>query len=407
MNTIKKVISIVFALVFMLSLASCTYEYNAVIREDGKVETFIKMLIPETELDSFYTVLKAGTSDLSSASLNGFPATKKEFIAQSDKNNLTETIDGVKYYAYKDKKQTVKLSELAESMALLGAADVKKTDLWVYSFGQNSSEFKSIESTLSLANLTGLDPRFEYTIKMPYKIAKTNAKQLDDYTVNFSYDQKIVYVTTEKSTADWTKAENIENEIIKLAKAKLKPEKVDGLTVAYNSKKSISVSWLPLGAFEKYEVQRKVGSGKWKTVKKTANFYYVDKDVKVGKKYSYRVRSYVETEDFKAIGAYCKAKSIKFANLTSSPNFTVKKGTKSATVKIKKFDKNVKGYQIQYSTSKKFKGAKKVYTKKATKEIKKLKSGKTYYFRVRKYCLDDIAEKVFGNFSKVKTVKVK
>ncbi len=405
MNTIKKVISIVFALVFTLSLASCTYEYNAVIREDGKAEVFVKMLIPENEIDNFYTILDAGSAGLTE--IDGLPATKKEFIAQSDKNNLTETIDGVKYYAYKDKKQTVKLSEHAESMALLGAADVKKTDLWVYSFGQNSSEFKSIESTLSLANLTGLDPRFEYTIKMPYKIAKTNAKQLDDYTVNFSYEQKIVYVTTEKSTADWTKAENIENEVIKLAKAALKPEKVDGLTIAYNNKKSISVSWMPIGGFAKYEVQRKVGSGKWATVKKTLSDIYVDKDVKVGKKYSYRVRSYVETEDFKEIGAFCKAKSIKFANLTAKPKFTVKKGTKSATVKIKKFDKNVKGYQIQYSNSKKFKGAKKVLTKKATKVIKKLKSGKTYYFRVRKYCEYIDGEKVFGNFSGTKSVKIK
>lgn len=405
MNTIKKVISIVFALVFTLSLASCTYEVNAVIREDGKAEAYLKVLLPENEIDNFYTILDAGSTGL--IGLDGLPATKKEFIAQSDKNNLTETRNGVKYYAYKDKKQTVKLSEFAESMALLGVDDVKKTDFWIYSLGTKAPGFTNIKSTLSLAKLTGLDPRIEYTIRMPYKITKTNAKQIDDYTVSFPYDQKIVYVTTEKSTADWTKAENIENEVIKLAKAALKPEKVDGLTIAYNNKKSISVSWMPSGAFEKYEVQRKVGSGKWATVKKTLNNIYVDKNVKVGKKYSYRVRSYVETEDFKEISAFCKAKSIKFANLTAKPNFTLKKGAKSATVKIKKFDKNVKGYQIQYSNSKKFKGAKKVLTKKATKEIKKLKSGKTYYFRVRKYCLDDIAEKVFGNFSKTKSVKIK
>lgn len=404
MNTIKKVISIVFALVFMLSLASCTYEVNAVIKEDGKAEAYLKVLLPENEIDNFYTILEAGGTG---TEIDGLPATKKEFIAQSDKNNLTETIDGVKYYAYKNKKQSIKLSELAESMALLGVDDVKKTDFWIYSLGKKAPGFKSIESTLSLAKLTGLDPRIEYKIKMPYKIAKTNAKQLDDYTVNFSYDQKIVYVTTEKSTADWTKAENIENEVIKLAKAALKPEKVDGLTIAYNNKKSISVSWMPIGGFAKYEVQRKVGSGKWATVKKTLSDIYVDKDVKVGKKYSYRVRSYVETEDFKEISAYCKAKSIKFANLTAKPNFTLKKGTQSATVKIKKFDKNVKGYQIQYSESKKFKGAKKVLTKKATKEIKKLKSGETYYIRVRKYCEGQSGEFVFGNFSKTKSVKVK
>lgn len=61
---------------------------------------------------------------------------------------------------------------------------------------------------------------------------------------------------------------------------------------------------------------------------------------------------------------------------------------KKMTVKWKK-DARATGYEVQYSTSKKFKGAKTVTVKKnktaSTKIKKSLKKGKTYYVRVRSY----------------------
>ena len=41
------------------------------------------------------------------------------------------------------------------------------------------------------------------------------------------------------------------------------------------------------------------------------------------------------------------------------------------------------------------------------KTIKKLKSGKKYYVRVRAYCLDSTSKKVYGSYSTVKSIKVK
>ncbi len=61
---------------------------------------------------------------------------------------------------------------------------------------------------------------------------------------------------------------------------------------------------------------------------------------------------------------------------------------KSLKVKFKKQSKDTSGYQIQYSTSKSFKSAKTVTVKgknKTSVTIKKLKSKKTYYVRVRTY----------------------
>ena len=84
------------------------------------------------------------------------------------------------------------------------------------------------------------------------------------------------------------------------------------------------------------------------------------------------------------------------------------KGKKSVKISIKKV-KGAKGYQIQYSRKKSFK---KKYTKtrittKTKLIIKKLKSKKTYYFRVKAYKSDG-KKKVFSKkWSRIKKVKVK
>ena len=86
------------------------------------------------------------------------------------------------------------------------------------------------------------------------------------------------------------------------------------------------------------------------------------------------------------------------------------KKTASATIKYSKV-KSVGGYQISYSTTKKFKKKK---TKNITikknktgkKTIKSLKSGKIYYFRVRSFVKVE-GKKYYGNWSKVKKVKVR
>lgn len=86
------------------------------------------------------------------------------------------------------------------------------------------------------------------------------------------------------------------------------------------------------------------------------------------------------------------------------------KGKKRFTVKWKKV-KGVKGYQIQYSRKKSFKkkGRKSVFVKKAKvtkKTVKKLKSGKRYYVRVRTYKVVN-GKKVYSKWSAKKSVKVR
>lgn len=81
---------------------------------------------------------------------------------------------------------------------------------------------------------------------------------------------------------------------------------------------------------------------------------------------------------------------------------------KAFTVKLKKKVSGAKGYQIAYTTDKKFKkGVKYVTTGKTTKSVTKLKSKKAYYVKVRAYKMDSRGKKVYGSYSTVKTIKVK
>ncbi len=85
---------------------------------------------------------------------------------------------------------------------------------------------------------------------------------------------------------------------------------------------------------------------------------------------------------------------------------------KAAKKKLKiSWKKNAKasGYQIQYSTSKKFKKATKLNIKKVSKTsatIKKLKAGKKYYVRIRAYKTVS-GNKKYSAWSAVKSAKVK
>ena len=66
----------------------------------------------------------------------------------------------------------------------------------------------------------------------------------------------------------------------------------------------------------------------------------------------------------------------------------------------------VKGYQICYSTSKKWKGKKQKLISKNKAVFKKLKKKKTYYFRVRAYRVEG-KKKVYGAWSSVKKIKIR
>lgn len=86
---------------------------------------------------------------------------------------------------------------------------------------------------------------------------------------------------------------------------------------------------------------------------------------------------------------------------------SVKKGSKRITVNFSR-SFYATGYQIQYSTSKKFKGksVKKVSTKNLSKTIKSLKGRTKYYVRVRAYKKID-GKTVYSSWSEISSVTTK
>lgn len=77
---------------------------------------------------------------------------------------------------------------------------------------------------------------------------------------------------------------------------------------------------------------------------------------------------------------------------------------KKAKITLKKLS-GATGYQIKYSTSKKFKNAKTVRTKKVSYIIKKLKKGKKYYVKARAYKTVN-KTRYYGKWSKIKKIKI-
>ena len=88
-------------------------------------------------------------------------------------------------------------------------------------------------------------------------------------------------------------------------------------------------------------------------------------------------------------------------------------GKKRITVKWRKQTKQISGYEIQYSTDKKFiKDARVTVSARKTtsKTIKKLKTKKKYYLRIRSYKTVKVKgknTKIYSSWSKVKSAKVK
>lgn len=96
------------------------------------------------------------------------------------------------------------------------------------------------------------------------------------------------------------------------------------------------------------------------------------------------------------------------SNPKSTKIKSLNKAKKSLKVTWKKV-KNINGYQLQYSMSKKFKNAKTITIKKAkttSKTIKKLKSKKRYYVRIRTYKVVN-GKKYYSKWSKTKSQKTK
>ena len=168
---------------------------------------------------------------------------------------------------------------------------------------------------------------------------------------------------------------------------------VKGYSGTYNGKKkTITVSGLKSGSTVKYRTSPK---GTWTTTKPTRT--------SVGKTTVYYQ---ITNKNYKTV----KGSKTIVINPVKTSITSLKKGTKSFTVKWAKKTTQTTGYQIQYSTSSKFAKGNKTLTvssnKTTGKTIKGLKAKKKYYVRVRTYKTVS-GVKYYSGWSAKKTVTTK
>ncbi len=131
------------------------------------------------------------------------------------------------------------------------------------------------------------------------------------------------------------------------------------------------------------------------------------KKLKGGTTYEFKVRAYKKINGCIVYGDFSEERTATTTPAKATIS-SVKAGVKSATVNWKKVN-GASGYRVFYTTDKDFDYVKKTVVKdsKATsKTIKKLKSGKKYYFKVRAYKTFK-GKNIYGSLSKIKSVKVK
>lgn len=119
-----------------------------------------------------------------------------------------------------------------------------------------------------------------------------------------------------------------------------------------------------------------------------------------------RYRSRVRTLTSGNYTLYAKWKKVKVSR--ASIKSLKRRSARKAKVYYKKVS-GAKGYQIAYSTSRKFKKKQTKYktTTSRSKTLTRLKKNRTYYVKVRAYKKDSTGKKVYGKYSKVKKVRLK
>lgn len=181
-------------------------------------------------------------------------------------------------------------------------------------------------------------------------------------------------------------------------------------STAYNK---LKVTWKSVPGATSYTIYRSTskdgGYTEVKTIQGVGTVSWTDSNVTTGKTYYYKMTARVALEGgTTGDSGYSKVKSGK-----PVPAATTLKGTTPSAKQVKLTWKKVSGadgYEIHRSTKKDGKYSKiKTITKGSVKtytDKSKLKSGTTYYYKIRAYRKVD-GKKVYGEYSKVISKKVK
>ncbi len=183
---------------------------------------------------------------------------------------------------------------------------------------------------------------------------------------------------------------------------------IEGFKAASSGYNSITLRWNSNPGATGYEIYRKSGSSyvRIKTITSSGITSYRNTGLKTGTTYYYKIRAIsADTEGQKVQSNYASAYA---RPVPSTPSVSLKAGSRKATVKWSRVS-GASGYQVVRSLKKSsgFRTAKTVTSGSRTYYVnKKLKKGKTYYFKVRAYRKVS-GKKIYGSYSTVKAVRVR
>lgn len=184
------------------------------------------------------------------------------------------------------------------------------------------------------------------------------------------------------------------------------PASFKAVKKSYNS---IKLTWKKSSAADGYNLYRY--NTKTKTYQRlktlsVGSTAYTDSGLATNTTYKYRIKSFIKANGKTYEGSYSKETSAK-PTLDRGTITKLSKNKKTAvTIRWKKVS-GASGYQIYRATKKsgKYKKAATVKKSKATSYTnKKLKRGKTYYYKVRPYRIVN-GKYQYGSFSKIKRIK--
>ena len=248
---------------------------------------------------------------------------------------------------------------------------------------------------ITSCEITGINSSYVYGGKVirPEPVVTADGTVLrkgTDYTVGYSDGTKCgKHTVTVYGKGKYTGKKVIDYKIV--------PGKVK-VTKVSRGKTAVKLTWSKVQGAEKYRIYRKVG-GKYKTLATVKGTSYKNTKLKAGTVYRYKVAAIG--------GGVVGAKTaIATATKTAAPKLTAKTAGKGK-VKLS-WGKVAKasGYRIYMSTKKSsgFKAVKTLSAKKTAYTKSGLKSGKTYYFKIRTYKTVD-GKKLLNGYSKVVKVK--
>lgn len=175
------------------------------------------------------------------------------------------------------------------------------------------------------------------------------------------------------------------------------------LSSVSNKGSGIKVTWKKVTGAASYYVYRRTNNGAWKrrAVLSASSNSYIDRNVKQGKKYTYKVRAYNNG----IFGRFSSEKKV--YRLKTLTNIRVKNTSGRRAAVLWKKKTYATTYQVKYAANPSFNKARKVSANKKNSRLttKKLKK-KTYYFQIR-YSYKKGGVKSWSAWSKVKKIKIR